>query len=41
LALGRLSTDWQQKYGHPVLVVESFVDPERFQGTVYSANGWQ
>jgi hypothetical protein len=41
LALGRLSTDWQQKYGHPVLVVESFVDPERFQGTVYTANGWQ
>jgi hypothetical protein len=41
LALGRLSADWQQKYGHPVLVVESFVDPERFQGTVYTANGWQ
>jgi hypothetical protein len=41
LALGRLSPDWQQKYGHPVLVVESFVDPERFQGTVYTANGWQ
>lgn len=41
LALGRLRADWQQKYGHPVLVVESFVDPERFQGTVYTANGWQ
>lgn len=41
LTLGRLSTDWQQKYGHPVLVVESFVDPERFCGTVYTANGWQ
>jgi len=41
LALARLSTDWQQKYGHPVLVVESFVDPEQFCGTVYTANGWQ
>ena len=40
LALGRLSADWQPKYGHPVLVVESFVDPERFCGTVYTANGW-
>jgi len=41
LTLARLSADWQQKYGHPVLVVESFVDPEQFCGTVYSAQGWQ
>jgi len=41
LTLARLSADWQQKYGHPVLVVESFVDPERFCGTVYTASGWQ
>lgn len=40
LALERLSPDWQQRYGHPVLVVETFVDPEQFDGTVYSANGW-
>jgi hypothetical protein len=41
LTLARLSADWQQQYGHPVLVVETFVDPEQFCGTVYSANGWQ
>lgn len=41
LALDRLSQDWQERYGHPVLVVETFVDPERFCGTVYTANGWQ
>jgi hypothetical protein len=41
LTLARLSEDWQQKYGHPVLVAESFVDPEQFCGTVYTANGWQ
>jgi hypothetical protein len=41
LVLARLSEDWQAKYGHPVLVVESFVDPEQFCGTVYTANGWQ
>lgn len=38
--LARLSDDWQARYGHPVLVVETFVDPERFQGTVYRASGW-
>jgi predicted transposase YbfD/YdcC len=26
---------------HPVLVVETFVDPEQFCGTVYTANGWE
>lgn len=38
--LARLSQDWQGRYGHPVLVVETFVDPERFQGGVYRAAGW-
>lgn len=38
--LARLSEDWQGRYGHPVLVVETFVDPERFQGSVYRASGW-
>jgi len=41
LCLDRLSTDWQGRYGHPVVLVETFVDPEQFSGTVYSANGWQ
>ena len=41
LLLDRLSEDWRQKYGHPILIVETFVDPEQFSGTVYSANGWE
>lgn len=41
LVLDRLSTDWQARYGHPVLVAETFVDPEQFCGTVYTANGWE
>jgi hypothetical protein len=41
LVADRLSADWQQRYGHPVLVVETFVDPEQFCGTVYTASGWQ
>src|SRR6266542_1632555 len=40
LCLDRLSADWQARYAHPVVLVETFVDPEEFCGTVYSANGW-
>jgi len=40
LTLARLSADWQAQYGHPVLVVETFVDPAQFCGTVYTANHW-
>jgi len=40
LTLERLSADWQARYGHPVLVTESFVDPEHFDGTVYHAQQW-
>lgn len=41
LNLQRLSSDWQEKYGHPIVVVESFVDLEWFQGTAYKASGWE
>ena len=40
LTLARLRQDWQTRYGHPVEVVETFVDPEQFCGTVYTASGW-
>jgi hypothetical protein len=40
LTLDRLSEDWQTRYGHPVEVVETFVDPQQFCGTVYTASGW-
>jgi len=41
LCTGRLSADWQAAFAHPVLVVESFVDPERFSGSCYLAAGWE
>lgn len=41
LNLHRLSADWEQAYGHPVLLAETFVDPARFRGTCYRAAGWQ
>ena len=37
----RLARDWQNQFGHPVLVVETFVDPQRFRGTCYRAANWQ
>ena len=40
LCLQRLSADWQQVYGHAVLVAESFVDSQLFRGTCYKASGW-
>jgi Druantia protein DruA/DDE_Tnp_1-associated len=40
LCLQRLRQDWQQTYGHAVLVAESFVDSQLFRGTSYKASGW-
>src|SRR5271157_616086 len=37
----RLSRDWQEAYGHPILLVESFVDTQLLGGTSYKAAGWQ
>jgi hypothetical protein len=39
--LRRLSADWQRKYGHPIALVETFVERARFRGTVYRAANWQ
>jgi hypothetical protein len=36
----RLCADWEQKYGHPILVVETFVERDRFGGTAYRAANW-
>ncbi len=41
LCLRRLSTDWQARWGHPVLVVESFVDESLHRGTCYRACGFE
>ena len=36
----RLSADWQHKYGHPIYLLESFVEQPRFAGACYRAAGW-
>ena len=40
LALSRLTEDWQQRYNYRPVMVETFVDPERFKGTCYKAANW-
>jgi hypothetical protein len=40
LTRDRLSTDWMNKYGHPIHLLETFVERERFRGTCYRAAGW-
>jgi hypothetical protein len=39
-AARRLSPDWQKKYGHPLYLLESFVESGRFRGTCYRAANW-
>jgi hypothetical protein len=36
----RLPGDWLERFGHGLLLLETFVDPQRFQGTVYRAANW-
>ena len=42
--LGRMATvlsrDWERIYGHPVYLLETFVDPARSRGTCYRAANW-
>ena len=40
LILRRLSSDWGMRYGHPLAAVETFVEQNRFRGTVYKASNW-
>ena len=36
----RISADWQSKYGHPIYLLETFVDQSRYRGTCYQAANW-
>jgi hypothetical protein len=37
----RIAADWRQKYGHPIVMLETFVERDRFAGTCYRAANWQ
>ena len=36
----RIAADWQALYSHPIYLLETFIDPERFAGTCYRAANW-
>ena len=40
LCARRLVRDWPLRFGHEVLLMETFVDPARHRGTVYRAANW-
>ena len=40
LCTRRLARDWPARFGHEVLLAETFVDPALFRGTVYRAANW-
>lgn len=43
--LGRMAKlvrrDWEQLYAHPIYLLETFIDPERFAGVCYRAANWR
>lgn len=41
IILKRISSDWQNKYGHPLHLIETFVERDRFRGTCYKAANWK
>jgi hypothetical protein len=36
----RVGADWHARFGHRLLLLETFVDPRRFHGGVYRAANW-
>jgi hypothetical protein len=36
----RLQADWMRQFHHPLLLLETFVDPQYFHGTIYRAANW-
>ena len=36
----RVAKDWPLRFGHPLLLIETFVDPQLFKATCYRAENW-
>jgi hypothetical protein len=41
LVARRVSRDWEGKYGHPLLALETYVERPRFRGVCYKSANWQ
>src|SRR5437588_4387188 len=40
LAVGRICSDWQRRYGYAPVLLETFVEVGRYRGTCYQAANW-
>ncbi len=40
LAVKRIGYDWQERYGYKPVLLETFVDLEKYRGTCYQAANW-
>ena len=40
LAASRIREDWQRRYGYGPVLLETFVEAERYRGTCYQAANW-
>lgn len=40
LAVKRVPQDWEERYGYRPVLLETFVDPEQYEGTCYQAANW-
>lgn len=40
LAVRRIRADWEGRYGYEPVLLETFVEAERYRGTVYQAANW-
>lgn len=36
----RLPGDWREVFAHRLVLLETFIDPRRFQGTIYKSANW-
>lgn len=40
LVVKQIGDDWQKRYGYSPVLLETFVDPEKYRGTSYQAANW-
>jgi hypothetical protein len=40
LSIKQIQKDWPKYYGHPIYLLETFVDKNRFKGISYKASNW-
>ena len=41
MATGRIAADWNRLHGYEPILLESFIDPDKFSGSSYRAANWQ